>query len=176
MHRFNIIANPLLYGISRTNNGGLDPRPRPESPAWTMELADYPDDGFFEPVNYAGAFGTENWLEDWSWLWQMGYFDTTSTSIGLPPEQLPTEYKLEQNYPNPFNPKSKIKYQIARSGMVELIVYDMLGREITKLVNGYKSAGSYEAEFDGSNLSSGIYFYSLKSGSYTQTRKMVLLK
>ncbi len=92
----NIITNPLLYGISRTNNGGLDPRPRPESPAWTMELADYPDDDFFEPVNYAGAFGTENWLAGWSWLWQMGYFDTTSTNIEQPDEIFPTEYKLEK--------------------------------------------------------------------------------
>ena len=172
----NIITDPRLYGISRTNNGGLDPRPRPESPAWTMELADYPDDGFFEPVNYAGAFGTENWLEGWSWLWQMGYFDTTATSIRLPNQSLPAEYKLEQNYPNPFNPKSKIKFQIEKSGHVELIVYDLLGKEITKLVNEYKSSGSYEVVFDGSNLSSGVYFYTLKSGAYVETRKMILLK
>ena len=179
----NVIVDPQLYGISRTNDGGLDPRPRPESPAWTMELADYPDDGFFEPVNYAGAFGTENWLEGWSWLWQMGYFDTTSTSIESPPESIPADYRLDQNYPNPFNPSTAIKYSVpvvdanfAPTTHVILKVFDMLGREVATLVNKYQSAGTYEVKFDGSNLSSGIYFYTLKSGSYTKTYKMVLLK
>ncbi|MBU1099832.1 MAG: T9SS type A sorting domain-containing protein [Bacteroidetes bacterium] len=91
-------------------------------------------------------------------------------------EELPTEIKLYQNYPNPFNPKSKIKYQIVKSGKVELVVYDLLGKIITSLVDEDKPAGTYEVEFDGENLSSGIYFYELRVGDHSQQRKMILLK
>ena len=100
--------------------------------------------------------------------------ETTDNEEGF--SNIPDEYKLEQNYPNPFNPTTKIKYQIHEPCMVELIVYDLLGREIKKLVNEYKPAGSYDIVFDGSNLSSGVYFYNLKSGNYIETKKMVLLR
>jgi hypothetical protein len=91
------------------------------------------------------------------------------------------EFNLSQNYPNPFNPSTVISYQLPVSGMVTLRVYDILGNEIATLVNEEKQPGTYEAEFsihlyEGRNLSSGIYFYQLKAGDYTQTRKMILLK
>jgi len=86
------------------------------------------------------------------------------------------DFTLEQNYPNPFNPSTKIKYQIQVGGFVSLKVYDVLGKEVATLVNGEKSAGSYEIEFDASKLSSGVYFYNLRSGDFTQTNKMVLMK
>jgi len=87
-----------------------------------------------------------------------------------------TDFALEQNYPNPFNPATKIKYAIKEKGNVELKVFDMLGSEITTLVNEEQPAGNYEVMFDASKLSSGVYLYSIKSGSFVQTRKMLLMK
>ena len=90
-------------------------------------------------------------------------------------------YVLEQNYPNPFNPSTKIKFEIpvqARNDnvLVTLKVYDVLGNEIATLVNEVKPAGEYEIEFNGSNFSTGIYFYKITTGDFSQTRKMVLIK
>lgn len=89
---------------------------------------------------------------------------------------LPKEYSLYQNYPNPFNPSTTIKFDLPKDGNIELIVYDILGRKITQLVNEYRSAGSYEHRFDASNLASGIYLYQLKSGEFVSTKKMLMIK
>jgi|GEM_PF-5031973 len=95
---------------------------------------------------------------------------------------LPDDYILEQNYPNPFNPSTKIKYSIPRSTefysvpQTTLKVYDLLGNEIATLVNEAQKAGNYEVNFVAKNLSSGIYFYRLQSGSFSQTQKLLLLK
>ena len=95
-------------------------------------------------------------------------------------ELLPSEFKLEQNYPNPFNPTTSISYQLPVSSYVTLKVYDVLGNEVATLVNDYKPAGIYEVEFIPSSVkhqpSSGIYFYTLTAGDYSQTKKMILLK
>jgi photosystem II stability/assembly factor-like uncharacterized protein len=88
----------------------------------------------------------------------------------------PTKFALEQNYPNPFNPSTSIQYAISSRQFVTLKVYDVLGNEIATLVNEYRNAGSYEIEFDASKLSSGVYYYQLRSGDFIQTKKMILLK
>ncbi len=88
----------------------------------------------------------------------------------------PTSFLLSQNYPNPFNPSTTIKYSIPASNVVSLKVYDILGKEVANLVNEYKNSGTYEIEFNAANLSSGTYFYQLKAGEFTQTKKSVLLK
>ncbi len=90
--------------------------------------------------------------------------------------EIPKEYKLEQNYPNPFNPGTKINYSIPKAGLITLKVYDMLGKEVSTLVNENKNPGDYTIVFNGGNLSSGIYFYKLSSGDFTQTKKMLLIK
>jgi hypothetical protein len=87
-----------------------------------------------------------------------------------------TNYDLFHNYPNPFNPSTVIKFQIPAEGLVSLKVYDILGREVADLVNEFKPAGSYEASFDGSSLSSGVYFYRLVSRDYTSIKKMLMVK
>ncbi len=89
---------------------------------------------------------------------------------------IPTAFILEQNFPNPFNPNTVISYQLPVAGNVLLKVYDVLGNEISTLVNEEKPAGSYEVKFDASGLSSGVYFYRLQVGEFVQTRKMILLK
>jgi endo-1,4-beta-xylanase len=93
-------------------------------------------------------------------------------------EGLSTDYKLLQNYPNPFNPSTLISYHIPAAGFVTLKVYDQLGREIVTLVNEYQNSGIYSVNFSGqhSQLPSGFYFYTLKAGSFVQTKKMMLLK
>ncbi len=95
--------------------------------------------------------------------------------------EVPTEFTLFQNYPNPFNPSTVIKYQIPNSNTqisnnVTLKVYDILGREVATLVNEQRKAGYYEVEFDGSNLTSGIYFYRIQAGQFVEIKKMVLVK
>jgi hypothetical protein len=87
-----------------------------------------------------------------------------------------TEYGLAQNYPNPFNPSTMISYAIPEPGVVTVKVFDILGKEVTTLVNEYKSEGRYTVAFDASRLSSGIYIYRIQTGKYSATRKMQLLK
>ncbi len=89
---------------------------------------------------------------------------------------IPLGYSLSQNYPNPFNPSTKIQYSISSQQNVTLKVYNVLGNEVATLVNEEKPAGTYEVFFNGSNLSSGVYFYKLQSGSFVETRKLILLK
>jgi hypothetical protein len=113
------------------------------------------------------------------------YGDTLTVGVE---DELPVaiEFRLEQNYPNPFNPSTKIKFEIpgqARNDntLVTLKIYDILGNEMATLVNEEKPAGEYEVTFDSHsgkvrNLTSGIYFYQLKAGSFVQTKKMILLK
>ena len=88
----------------------------------------------------------------------------------------PSSYALMQNYPNPFNPSTKIQFALPTSGNVTLTVYDMLGREVASLVNGMKDAGMHTVPFNARNLSSGLYFYTLRSGSFVETKKMMLMK
>ena len=88
----------------------------------------------------------------------------------------PTSYSLSQNYPNPFNPTTKINFSIPKSGMVSLKVYDILGKEVSTLVNQNISAGNYTYEFDASRLSSGIYFYRLNVNGFSEVKKMSLIK
>ena len=87
-----------------------------------------------------------------------------------------TAYALNQNYPNPFNPTTKISYSIKEEGLVTLKVYDILGKEIATLVNENKPAGFYEAEFNASQLPSGMYIYKIQSGSFSDVKKMLLTK
>ena len=89
---------------------------------------------------------------------------------------IPNKFELYQNYPNPFNPSSKIRYQLPKESKVVIKVYNILGSEVIELVNEQKEAGSYEAEFNASNLSSGTYIYKISADNYVQTKKMILLK
>lgn len=95
-------------------------------------------------------------------------------------QEIPGEFKLFNNYPNPFNPQTRIDFALAKDANVKLVVYDYLGRKVAALVNGRLNAGTYSADFKGSGLASGVYFYRLtadySSGSYVETRRMMLIK
>ena len=88
----------------------------------------------------------------------------------------PNVFSLSQNYPNPFNPVTVINYSIPENSVINIKVYDILGREVKHLVNEYKPAGNYSVSFDGSNLSSGVYFYKLEAGNFSEIKKMILMK
>ncbi|HSW54362.1 MAG TPA: PQQ-binding-like beta-propeller repeat protein [Ignavibacteriaceae bacterium] len=101
---------------------------------------------------------------------------TAGNPVSVEEELKPDGFELSQNYPNPFNPSTTIKYSIPTSEFVTLKIYDVLGNEVGTLVNEEKPAGSFEVEFEAAELSSGIYFYTLQSGSFIQTKKLVLIK
>ena len=83
---------------------------------------------------------------------------------------------MKQNYPNPFNPSTNINYTLAQSGNVTLKVYDVFGREVATLFEGFKSIGNYNIEFNAAHLASGVYFYVLSSGNFRGVKKLILLK
>lgn len=91
-------------------------------------------------------------------------------------ETLPQAYALRQNYPNPFNPKTKVAFDLPVAGEVQMHVFNVLGQKVATLVDGYMDAGSHVVEFDGTNLSSGVYFYRFETKNFSKTEKMVLLK
>ena len=92
------------------------------------------------------------------------------------PNTVPKVYSLKQNYPNPFNPTTNIRFAIPDAGLVTLKIYNLLGQEVTTLVNEYKNAGTYNVDFNAVNLSSGVYFYQINAGNYSDTKKMILMK
>jgi hypothetical protein len=107
------------------------------------------------------------------------YGDTTGTVTGVEEENvIKNNYQLAQNYPNPFNPETRISYKLAEAGYVSLKVFDILGKEVAVLVDEYKNPGYYTIGFNAQNygLTSGIYFYRLRSGSFIETKKLVLMR
>ncbi len=126
-------------------------------------------------VNAKNAVGTS----PYSAVWRFGTFFVGLNQIGT---EIPKEYNLYNNYPNPFNPSTNIRFDIPnaettrRVVFTQLIVYDLLGREVTTLVNKQLEPGTYEVEFYGTNYSSGVYFYKLETEYYTHTKRMVLVK
>jgi len=155
------------------------------SPEWTDIVTFY-----FDVVNPNGSANL-SWLTtspfwgiydaDNSTLWNTGVFEDFPTSVE-PVSDLPTNFDLSQNYPNPFNPSTKIRYTIPSISGIEgsvpvtLKVYDILGNEVTTLVDEEKEAGIYEIEFTAANHASGIYIYRLHASGFSDTKKMVLLR
>ncbi|UCE65242.1 MAG: T9SS type A sorting domain-containing protein, partial [Candidatus Zixiibacteriota bacterium] len=125
------------------------------------------------------------WTEVLIRSWEPDYHDvliskgdtlaTGTTDIGSQVE-LPEQVTLLKNYPNPFNASTTIKFNLSETQVVELIVYDLLGKEISRLLEEERQAGMHSITFDASDLSSGVYFYSLKTGQEIKSRRMILLK
>ncbi|MCU0343792.1 MAG: T9SS type A sorting domain-containing protein [Ignavibacterium sp.] len=123
----------------------------------------------FQILNSVGVtLGSEMYLDD---------LQLSTDVVSVNDEELsPTTFQLKQNYPNPFNPITTINYSIPNSSFVKLVVYNSIGQEIANLVNETIAAGNHNVEFNASNLTSGIYFYSIQAGDFVQTRKMIFLK
>lgn len=123
----------------------------------TMVNLDYTEDGYMDvslgnPITVTGGTAIDNAVE------------------------MASVFKLSQNFPNPFNPTTNIQFEIPENSFVTLSVFDLMGHEVTKLVNDYREAGCYNVTLDGSNLPSGIYFYKLQASNLAKTMKMVLSK
>ncbi|QQS60153.1 T9SS type A sorting domain-containing protein [Candidatus Falkowbacteria bacterium] len=157
-------VDDLMYGnkalIMRTINGGE---------TWTEEPWGVNGDEF------KGVDATSN---DFFIVGRNGVILKTSHSVGIFPinNEIPLGYFLSQNFPNPFNPSTKINFSIPKSGKVKLSVFNMVGKEVVVLLDQSLSAGNYTADFDASNLTSGVYFYTLQSENFTETKRMVLVK
>jgi hypothetical protein len=101
--------------------------------------------------------------------------DATAVYVSVE-DRLPANFELAQNYPNPFNPTTTISYALAEAGQVQLTVFNLMGETVVTLVDGEQSAGHYDATFNAANLASGVYFYRLDTASFTDLKKMVLVK
>ena len=121
------------------------------------------------PVTYAAFYGRAiipgDYIEKYS-----------STSVSERTSWVPNTFRLFQNYPNPFNPTTTIKFIIAVTSYVRLAVYDLLGKEVSVLINNQMVPGNYSRDFNGTQLSSGVYFYRLQAGEFINTKSMILMK
>jgi len=99
-----------------------------------------------------------------------------TTGVERNSRQIPNEFALEQNYPNPFNPSTTISFSLPCSGFASLKIFDLLGKEVTTLVLKNFDAGDYSFKWDASSQPSGVYFYQLRAGQYSETKKLLLLK
>jgi hypothetical protein len=116
-------------------------------------------------------------LESGSQYWQTGYATADSALLNqVPQPAIPLEFSLLQSYPNPFNPSTTIVYQLPTQTHVTLNVYDILGREVAVLVDGVQTPGIKKIQFDATTLSSGVYFYRIKTADFTRSKKMLLTK
>jgi photosystem II stability/assembly factor-like uncharacterized protein len=140
---------------------------------WSLSLADTCK--YFEGMSFVvSGSNFTGWAVAWGGL--IAKFSGILQSAEEITGELPKSFALEQNYPNPFNPSASIKYQIPSTDHVTLKVYDLLGREVATLVNEVKQPGTYSVQWDATNVASGIYFYRLQAGDFTQTRKLILLR
>jgi hypothetical protein len=113
-----------------------------------------------------------------SQFWARGMQSECKPEVSVPgrSESIPSQFTLSQNYPNPFNPSTTIRYELPKSSMVRVSVYDILGREVSVLVNERKNAGAYEVRFDAAGLASAVYLYRLYAGDFTRTKRLMVLK
>ena len=163
-----LTGDPSDFGLS---SGG--------DKAWLEDASGILLDSIVIPAitDTAASYGR---LPDGSDNWQILNPRTRGTSNGATSideeTNIISEFRLNQNFPNPFNPSTTISYQIAQTGFVTLKVFNILGKQVASLVNEIQSAGSYKIEFNGKNLNSGIYFYQLNAGSFSETKKFTLMK
>lgn len=138
---------------------------------------DVADGGVFafrvEPWYNAGSASTSKYIV----MWLVRVYGTTSPATAIEnSNSLPNQYSLNQNYPNPFNPSTNISFDLGKAGYTKLVVYNTLGQQVATLISGQLSAGHHEVDFHATGLSSGVYFYRLESGNFTQIKKMILLQ
>jgi len=107
---------------------------------------------------------------------EVGLTGEQETDLSLNSAEIPGEFRLEQNYPNPFNPSTNITFSIAEDAYTTLTVFDILGREVARLVDGSMAAGNYSVTFSGKDLANGVYLYRLDAGEQHVTKRMMLLK
>jgi photosystem II stability/assembly factor-like uncharacterized protein len=183
MDRFSVVNRDSLWGVGgnldygggvnrgiiyKTTNGGANWLF--QIPDTTIHIVQYIYIKFVNRLNgwaYSGAPGVHT---------VTGGDSVTYSGVKKISSYIPDKFILQQNYPNPFNLRTNIKYQITKRCKVNLLVYDVLGRDVIKLVDEYKKAGRYTVEFNGNNYASGVYFYRIEAEEFVQAKKMVLIK
>ena len=162
-----------------------------DSAATLISAGTAPFTGTFKPSNPLAPFNFGAGLGDG--YWRLSISDTatgdtgslrrwclvisyTCPTGGIQTIEIPNYYSLSQNYPNPFNPSTSIKFTMPQGDNVKLVIFDILGREVKTLVNEFRNSGTYEVNFDASLLASGVYFYRLEAGEFTDTKRMLLVK
>ncbi len=162
---------------TETNNSGFEIERKSSSTSW-QKIAFIQGNGTTtQPKSYSYSDRNLNEGKYSFRLKQMDYDGTFEYSKVVNAEIASVDkFELAQNYPNPFNPITTIKFSLPAAGNVKLAVYNLLGQEVQTLVNGYKEAGTHTVDFEATNLNSGIYLYKIETSTYTQTRKMTLLK
>jgi pectinesterase len=165
-------VTPALYAEYKCYGDGSDFSSRLSSISRQLtddEAKEYSVKNIFSKKSNNPAFGFD-WIPDSTLVTSV---EDEENNFG---QLLPTHYEIMQNYPNPFNPSTVIKYQLPKNSMVKVIVYDILGKEVIKLVDAEQPAGNYEVKFNAGNLASGIYFYRISANDFVQTKKMMFLK
>jgi hypothetical protein len=133
------------------------------------------DSGLYGSVTCLAADAVNVYAGTYDGVW-LRPLSELSTSAQVSSAQIPTAFELCQNYPNPFNPTTTIQYALPHPSHVTLAIYNTLGQQVATLVNADIHAGSHEAKFDASGLSSGVYFYRMKAGDFVQVRKLLLVR
>jgi hypothetical protein len=161
----------------------------PSSVFWSMpELAKYADQWTIKPLS-GSAFPETDMLKNGFVIIPAGVsnreiliiktgakYTKLLTSVNNQHSEIPREFSLSQNFPNPFNPETKIQYALPSTERVSLKVFDILGKEVVTLVNQIQQQGTYTVRFNGTSLSSGIYFYRIQTGNYISVKRMILIK
>lgn len=166
-----LMLSELTHTNPKTFSGG--------SVSWTFNFTaanQVYTDTIFSAGNSVNGDGFNNSQDRWNFGQRFVVHVIDQVSSVEENNVVVNNFKLDQNYPNPFNPSTMINYSIPQSAFVTLKVYDIVGNEVATLVNETKSAGKYEVSFDASNLSNGVYLYSIKTANFTSTKKMILVK
>lgn len=162
--------SPFLDSAATTPDFFTDPLEPGDTLITSLHVFAFNNDGTANVQVQVGTFRNPN---------DRVIIDFTATTLPVSVENetiTAKDYYLNQNFPNPFNPATRINYGVAKSGNVEISVYNILGNKVATLVNEFKPAGSYTVDFNASKLSSGVYFYKISTNGFVQTKKMILEK
>ncbi len=129
---------------------------------------------FLSEINKVAQFNTKILIGTSDGIYQRNVSELTG--INLVSNEVPSQFELMQNYPNPFNPTTHFGFRISEFGLVKLSIYNILGEEVNVLINQELQPGTYEVEFNGSNLPSGVYYYKITAGEFNNVKKMILAK
>jgi hypothetical protein len=166
-----LMLSELTHTNPKTFSGG--------SVSWTFNFTaanQVYTDTIFSAGNSVNGDGFNNSQDRWNFGQRFVVHVIDQVSSVEENNVLVNNFKLDQNYPNPFNPSTVISYSLPQNSFVTLKVYDIIGNEVATLVNETKSAGKYDVSFEASNLSNGVYLYSIKTNNFTSTKKMILMK
>jgi len=183
----NTLEDPELGGISRITDGGFDPRPTMDGPAYTGTIATPPSDDFFDQTSFKGAFCNEGvWIKDWTAVSEYGILGSSIPLSGNACDAISdvddlfvenNGFILAQSTPNPTSGLTAFSFLLPQTATVELVVFDRDGKAVANVMSATRmNAGDHVVAHDLSNLANGVYFYTLRSGEVTITKSLVVIK